>query len=63
MMVGAGIHALTTYEDVRMSPSKRHSILRFWGTDHKPSIVSKIVHPEQLEGSEVDHEEWNNKRE
>eukprot|EP01083_Nonionella_stella_P262688 893028_1 len=28
---GAGVHALTTYEDVRIRPSKRNSILRYWG--------------------------------
>mmetsp|Transcript_25792 Transcript_25792/g.38617 ORF Transcript_25792/g.38617 Transcript_25792/m.38617 type:complete len:126 (-) Transcript_25792:158-535(-) len=59
MCAGAGIHALTQYEDVRLSPIRRHAIFRTWGDDHDRSLVRRITRrPEQQEGLGVDHKAW-----
>mmetsp|Transcript_13513 Transcript_13513/g.15741 ORF Transcript_13513/g.15741 Transcript_13513/m.15741 type:complete len:127 (+) Transcript_13513:479-859(+) len=60
LMTGAGFHALTTYDDVQISPSKRNSILRYWGNDHGPSLTQQIVGRRGIgpEGLGVNHEEW-----
>jgi hypothetical protein len=58
--VGAGIHALFTYNDVQIDPKKRNSILRFWGETHEKPFVGKIIgsHTFPTEGVGLTHEEW-----
>jgi len=60
--VGAGIHALVSYNDVQLDPNKRTSILRFWGADEgvqKP-LVGKYLGSRTFptEGLGFSHDEW-----
>jgi len=58
--VGAGIHALVTYNDVQIDPRKRNSIIRFWGEGYQKPLVGKMLgsHTFPAEGLGLSHDEW-----
>ena len=57
---GMTTHAARTYKDVRFNPYKRHEVMRSWGTDERPTLVSRWVGGNAYgkEGLGVNHDEW-----
>lgn len=63
-MTGMGIHALTSYKDVRIDPRKKHSEVQYWGQEKQDSVAKSVAmtnpwyRPYFNEGAGVNHEEW-----
>lgn len=62
-MIGMGVHALTTYKDVRIDPTKRNSTLRTWGNEDSKSLAGRAIEWNSWqktapEGMGVDHQAW-----
>lgn len=63
-MTGMGIHALTSYKDLRIDPRKKHAEMQFWGHEKQDSVVKAVATknpwytPYFTEGAGVNHEEW-----
>ena len=55
-----GYHAALTYKDVRFSPAKRNEMMRSWGTEERPTLVSKWVgwNAYAKEGLGINHDQW-----
>jgi hypothetical protein len=73
-MIGMGIHAMTSYKDLRITPSAKHKIIQDWGEEQKRPIIAPVAsHPFafhrqsfkdiQYEGLGVNHDEWKKERE
>lgn len=62
-MTGMGFHALAYYKDVKISPSKKGSLMQTWGDQKVNTVVSVIgqnsyYKPTFTEGLGVNHDEW-----
>jgi len=59
-MTGAGIHALRDYKDVKLTASRRNSMLQNWGYEKDTSAVQSWVgnYAFPPEGLGLNHEEW-----
>ncbi len=64
VVIGMTANALSSYEDVRIDPKKRNTLVRDWGEDHKyQPLIGKIVwwnswQKNAPEGLGVDHQTW-----
>ncbi|CAB9517284.1 expressed unknown protein [Seminavis robusta] len=63
-MTGMGLHALTYYKDLRISPSAKHTEMQTWGSEKVTPVVAVVGTRNPYyavayhEGLGVDHEEW-----
>ena len=64
IVIGMTANALYSYEDVRIDPKKRNTLVRNWGENHdNQPLVGKLVWWNSWqklapEGLGVDHQKW-----
>jgi hypothetical protein len=68
-IVGMSANAMTSYKDLRISPSKKHQVIQDWGTEHVDTMTKVLakrpvaMHAQafkdiRYEGLGINHEEW-----